>query len=215
MELSFEKNPLISKTIAVLRDKKTQPPEFRRQLFQLGRYLAYELAQKLPVEVKTVESPLGKAEYLEVGKDLVILGVLRAALPMTEGVFEIFPKAQIGFISASRGSMIDEKGKDFEIQNNYVKIPDCGGKIVLVVDPMLASASTMLTVIEEIKKQGPAKIVVMSAIGTDYGIGRIKSNYLDVDIYIGVIDPILDEHGYIVPGLGDAGDRAYNTEIPH
>lgn len=212
MTKSFENVPLISKTIAVLRDKMTGPPEFRRRLYQLGRYLAYELAKDLPVETKTVESPLGRANFLDVGKDLVILGILRAALPMAEGVFEEFPEAQIGFLSASRGDMLDEHGRNFEIQNNYVKIPPCEGKVVLLVDPMLASASTLLTVVETIQERKPEKIVVLSAIGTDYGIGRLQTNYPDLEIFIGVIDPVLNEVGYIVPGLGDAGDRAYNTE---
>lgn len=212
MTKSFEDVPLISKTIANLRNKRTPPPEFRKNLFQLGRYLAYELAKDLPAEKKVVESPLGKADYLDVGKDLVILGILRAALPMAEGVFEEFPEAQIGFLSASRGDMIDDNGRNFEIHNNYVKIPPCDGKIVLLVDPMLASASTLLTVIETVEERKPEKIVVLSAIGTDYGIGRLQTNYPDLEIFIGVIDPVLNEIGYIVPGLGDAGDRAYNTE---
>ena len=215
MAKSYESVPLISKTIANLRNKQTAPPKFRRNLFQLGRYLAYEISrgEELPKEKKIVEGPFGKADYIDVGDNLVILGVLRAALPMTEGVFEEFPEASIGFLSASRGTMIGEKGKDFEINVSYVKIPHCTGKIVLIVDPMLASASTLLKIIDHVLKDKPEKILVVSAIGTDYGIERIEKKFGEkVAIYIGIIDPVLNEIGYIIPGLGDAGDRAYNTE---
>lgn len=212
MVKSFETVPLISKTIANLRNKLTAPPEFRKQLFQLGRYLAYELSKELPTETKTVEGPFGKADYIDVGNGLVILGVLRAALPMAEGVFEEFPEAQIGFLSASRGSMIDNQGKEFEIDTSYAKVPNCTNKTVLIVDPMLASASTLLKIIEGIQEQQPEKILIISAIGTNYGIQRIENKYPQVQIFIGIIDPVLNEIGYIIPGLGDAGDRAYNTE---
>lgn len=212
MAKSFESVPLISKTIANLRNKLTAPPEFRKQLFQLGRYLAYEISKELPIETKIVESPLGKAEYLDVGNDLVILGVLRAALPMAEGVFEEFPDARIGFLSASRGTMIVEKGKDFEITTSYAKVPNCHSKTVLIIDPMLASGSTLLRIIDHLQEQQPEKLIIVSAIGTDYGIKRIEEKNSDIQIYIGIIDPVLNEIGYIIPGLGDAGDRAYNTE---
>ena len=209
---SFEKVPLISKTIANLRNKQTAPPEFRKHLFQLGRYLAYELSKDLPTETKTVEGPFGKASFVDVGNDLVILGILRAALPMAEGVFEEFPEAHIGFLSASRGNMIGSEGKEFEISTSYAKIPVCHDKTVLIVDPMLASASTLIKIIDQLQEQQPSRLIVVSAIGTDYGIGRIEEKYPDIQIYIGIIDPVLNEIGYIIPGLGDAGDRAYNTE---
>ena len=211
MARSFEQVPLISKTIANLRNKQTAPPEFRRNLFQLGRYLAYEISKILPTDKHIVETPLGKAEYIDVAHDLVILGVLRAALPMTEGVFEEFQEAHIGFLSASRGSMIGERGREFEINISYVKVPECKGKTVLIVDPMLASASTLLKIIEKIQSYEPAKILVISALGTEYGIKRIEQSFPHVEIFIAVIDPVLNDVGYIVPGLGDAGDRAYNT----
>lgn len=213
MAKSFEKVPLISKTIANLRNKETAPPDFRRNLFQLGRYLAYEISKELQTDKRIVEGPFGKAEYIDVQHDLVILGVLRAALPMTEGVFEEFPDASIGFLSASRESMIGKKdGKDFQINMSYVKIPNCAEKTVLIVDPMLASASTLLLIIEKIQSLNPAKILVIGAIGTEYGIKRIEQKFPKVKIYIGIVDPVLNEIGYIIPGLGDAGDRAYNTE---
>lgn len=213
MAKSFEKVPLISKTIANLRNKETTPPDFRRNLFQLGRYLAYEISKELPTDKRIVEGPFGKAEYIDVLHDLVILGVLRAALPMAEGVFEEFPDSSIGFLSASRESMIGKKdGKDFKINMSYVKIPNCEGKTVLIVDPMLASASTLLVIIEKIQSLKPSKIIVIGAIGTEYGINRLEQKFPNVEIYIGIVDPVLNEIGYIIPGLGDAGDRAYNTE---
>ena len=202
MVKSFESVPLISTTIALLRNKETPPPDFRKGLFQLGRYLAYEISKFLPVEKRVVESPFSKAEYVHVvDRDLVILGVLRASLPMLEGVFEEFPEARIGFLSASRGHMLEENGKNFEIHTLYAKIPDVHNKTVLVVDPMLASASTLLKVIEKLSESNPAKIIIVSAIGTEYGINRIKNKYPLVEIIIGIVDPVLNERGYIIPGL--------------
>ena len=120
---------------------------------------------------------------------------------MTEGVFEEFQEAHIGFLSASRGSMIGERGREFEINISYVKVPECKGKTVLIVDPMLASASTLLKIIEKIQSYEPAKILVISALGTEYGIKRIEQSFPHVEIFIAVIDPVLNDVGYIVPGL--------------
>lgn len=211
MYKSFENKPLISRVIAKLRDKETRPPAFRAALFKLGQYLSYEISGTLPTIQKNVESPLGKAKYLDISENLVIASILRAALPMAEGVLDEFPDAHFGFLSASREEIKDEKTKDFAIIQNYIKMPMSKDKIVIVVDPMLATGSTLVRVLSELNKTNPSKIIVLSAIASQFGIDKIQKTYPDIEIYTGAIDQDLNEKGYIIPGLGDAGDRAYNT----
>ena len=211
MYMDFSNVALISKIVANLRNKDTQPPEFRKNLFKLGRLMAYEVSKTLPTVLKIVASPFGEAEYLDFNTDIVIVGILRACLPMAEGVFDEFPDAIFGLLSASRGKKLSEDGKDFEINAAYVKIPPCKDKIVLVVDPMLATASTMLKLLKLIENEKPTKIIIIGAIAAKYGIDRITKSYPHVDVYTAAIDPKLNEKGYIIPGLGDAGDRAFNT----
>ena len=211
MYKSFEKEPLVSKVVATLRNKETKSPEFRKSLFKLGTYLAYEVSKSLPTVEKKVESPLGFASYSDIQDGIVIASVLRAALPMAEGVFDEFPEAHIGFLSASRHKMIEKSTKDFQVIQDYIKMPDSKGKVVIVVDPMLATASTMVKVINELKIANPAKIIVLCAIASKFGIDKIESKFPNVNIYAGAVDPELNEKGYILPGLGDAGDRAFNT----
>ena len=134
---------------------------------------------------------------------------------MTNSVFNQFEGASLGIISASRGNMIKADGKEFEIESNYSKIPDIENKIVIIVDPMLATGSTITYLLKTIENsdQNPHKIVVFCAIASRFGINQIETNFPQVDIFAAAIDETLNEKGYIIPGLGDAGDRAFNT--PH
>ncbi|RMG31005.1 MAG: uracil phosphoribosyltransferase, partial [Methanobacteriota archaeon] len=205
---NLQSHPFASKTVAVLRNKETQPPQFRRALNRLGKLLSYEIAQKLDLVKKEVESPLGKANYHDFKDEISVIAILRAALPMAEGVIEEFENAHIGFFSASRSKMLDEKGRDFEIDITYSKLPNLNNHIAIIVDPMLATASTLLHVIQAVKEGKPKKVIIACAIASEYGIKRVQENHPDVEIYTGAIDAVLNEKGYIVPGLGDAGDRA-------
>lgn len=215
MYMDFSNVALISKIVANLRNEDTQPPDFRKNLFKLGQPMAYEVSKTLPTMSKMVTSPLGEAQYLDFNTDIVIVGILRACLPMAEGVFDEFPEAIFGLLSASRGKKISDDGKDFEIKATYVKIPPCKDKTVLVVDPMLATASTMLKLLKLIEDENPDKIIVIGAIASKYGIDRVTESHPNVDVYIAAIDSKLNEKGYIIPGLGDAGDRAFNTGRDH
>jgi len=178
----------------------------------LGVYLAYEASKFLDTTTQTVESPLGIAEMRTLEDRIVVISILRAALPMSEGVIDQFTRASVGVVSASRGKMLQEGGKNFRIDAAYVNFPFLDeDNVAIIVDPMLASGSTILFLLNMIKQQSPKKVIILCAIASEYGIQRITSQFPDVIILAGAIDPTLNEKGYIVPGLGDAGDRAFNT----
>ncbi|NPD87999.1 MAG: uracil phosphoribosyltransferase [Asgard group archaeon] len=202
---------LISETVGKLRDKQTPPASFRITLKRIGNFLAYEASKYLDTKTSSVETPLGTANFDEHKDDIVIISILRAALPMSDGVLEILPEAAVGVVSASRGKMLETDGTDFRIDCTYTSIPFLEDKVAIIVDPMLASGSTMLFLLKQLVNQKPKKIIILCAIAAKFGIEKILEHYPEVLILSGAIDPILNENGYIVPGLGDAGDRAFNT----
>ncbi|MHA1622593.1 MAG: uracil phosphoribosyltransferase [Candidatus Heimdallarchaeaceae archaeon] len=204
-------NIIISQLIGKIRDKETDAASFRSYLKKLGCFLAYECSKFFDSEKCSVETPLGKAEYNKVKSKIVVISILRAALPMAEGVLEVLPESAFGVISASRGVKLKEDGSDFRIDCTYLNIPYIEEKIVIVVDPMLASGSTLAYVLEQIKNQKPSKIIVLCAISSIFGVQRLLKLHPGTIILTGAIDEKLNEKGYIVPGLGDAGDRAFNT----
>ena len=204
-------NVLVSELVGKLRDKNTEPAEFRTNLKRLGNFLAYEAGNYFSKTTVSVETLLGQASYEIISDELVVITILRAALPMSEGVLEIIPKARVGIVSATRGKKLQQDGKDFQIDCTYWNIPPLENKVVLIVDPMLASGSTLLFVMRELMNQKPSKIIVICAIASEFGINRILDKYPKVTIVTGDVDEELNEKGYIVPGLGDAGDRAFNT----
>ena len=210
MDIS-KKNVVVSEIIGVIRDETTNAMIFRTNLTRLGQLLAYEAAEFLDTKKIKVETSLGKAEVNSINEDMVVISILRAALPMSEGVLETYSEASIGVVSMSRGKMLQEDGKDFRIDCPYMHIPYLENKFAIIVDPMLASGSTMRYLLKSIENQKPKKVVILCAIACKYGIERILKEYPKVIIIAGAVDPILDERGYIVPGLGDAGDRAFNT----
>ncbi len=203
---------LISEATGNLRDKDTSPAQFRITLKRIGNFLAYEASKHFDTKISSVETPLGTANFKEHKDDIVVISILRAALPMSEGVLEILPDASVGVISTSRGKMLEADGTDFRIDCAYINIPYLEEKkVAIIVDPMLASGSTMLFLLKQLENQKPKKIIILCAIAAKFGIERILEHYPEVLILAGAIDPILNDKGYIVPGLGDAGDRAFNT----
>ncbi len=215
-------NPIINELIAILRDLNTSPSEFRPTIEKLGEFCAYEIAKDLDTINCATKTPL----FEKHGKDgiatteiinhesIALVSLLRAAIPFIQGFSEIFPVAPIAIISASRGK---QKGMKFNIETKYSKgLKHLTKKTVIIPDPMLASASTMLYTINIIKKEyKPKNIIICSAIASIFGIEKINKKFKDVKIYTAAIDNKLNkglnEHGYIVPGLGDAGDRAMGT----
>nr|AAZ32508.1 uracil phosphoribosyltransferase [uncultured euryarchaeote Alv-FOS4] len=205
---TMEDSPYVQSILTTLRDKNTDTITFRRNLVALGRYMAYELTKTFGVEGVDIETPLERTAGIRVrGMDNVtIIVVLRAAIPFMEGVIKIFENAKVGVVSASRGP-----APEFRIEMNYVRIPKIEGDTLIILDPMIATGSTLLRVLEECDKHGPAKRkIIMGIIAAPSGIEKIKSRE-DVEIYVAAVDRELNERGYILPGLGDAGDRAFKT----
>ncbi|MGC9148387.1 MAG: uracil phosphoribosyltransferase [Sulfolobales archaeon] len=216
-------HPLAKAILTVLRDKRTGQIEFRKSLVRLGRIIGLEIVKFLDVEKAKVETPLNVvAEGITIPdmNNTVIISVLRAAMPLVEGLIKIFPNARQGVISARR---VEEKGMrhdySFEIEVTYHKIPEIKETdIVIIADPMFATGSTIIATLEHVLKRGtPKKIFVATAISTNIAIERLRKFLLSrglldrAKIITVAIDPMLNEHGYIVPGLGDAGDRAFGT----
>ncbi len=208
---SFEDSPLILEILTKLRDKNTGPIPFRKGLVKLGRYMAYEITKTMETEKVSIETPLEKTEGIIVKdlKNMVIVTVLRAAIPLMEGLIKIFNQARVGIISASRG-----EAPRFEIQIDYIKIPKILPEDTLIVaDPMIATGSTLIEVLKEVQKFGtPKRCIIVGVLAAPEGIKRIKETFPEVEMFVAQIDRELNEKGYILPGLGDAGDRTFGTE---
>jgi len=207
-------HPYAQMVLTRLRDKSTGQIEFRKGLVKLGRLIGFEIARHLPVSRKFVTTPLEvEAEGVEIPDidNIVLITVLRAAMPLAEGLLKIFPTARQGVVSARRVEETYTGGMDFEIELTYLRIPRLNGsEIVIIADPMLATGSTMLKVVEEVYKVGkPKRLMFATVISTKQGISRVHTVYPEIEIFTVAIDEKLNERGFIVPGLGDAGDRAF------
>jgi len=209
---------LAKDTLSKLRSVETEQVEFRKGLVKLGRICGYEIIDgRMETEYVSVETPLEETmgERVKGLDDVVIINVLRAATPFVEGLLKAFPRARQGVISASRN---EEAGRDedgtFPITVDYVKLPDISDDdTVIVADPMLATGSTMCAVLEHVLEDAPEPehLFVLSAVSAPDGLVRIGEEVPEADLLTVAIDDHLDEHGFIVPGLGDAGDRAFRT----
>jgi uracil phosphoribosyltransferase len=211
---------LLSKPIALhfltqLRSKNTDQINFRKTLVRLGRIIGYEILNTLDYTTVEVETPLGtkaKGVYIYDLENVVIINILRAATPLVEGLLKALPTARLGVVAASRKETEVSNGfpQDMEVEIFYSKIPQISSKDnVIIADPMIATASTMRKVINLIKPYNPKRIYVVSVIISEYGLRRILSEFPDINIFTISVDPELDNRGYIIPGLGDAGDRAF------
>ncbi|ACB39606.1 uracil phosphoribosyltransferase [Pyrobaculum neutrophilum] len=193
-----------------LRNRHTSGTDFRKGLVRLGRIVGYEIVKTFPTREVEVETPLGKAIGIDiVGLDrVVIVQILRAAMPFVEGLLKAFPQARLGVVAARRR----EEGGSVDVEIFYSKIPHIDGDSVLVADPMLATGITMSKAIEEVYRAGrPGRLIVVSVIATPVGIERVLSKYPEAEVFVVAIDPGLNDKAFIVPGLGDAGDRAFLT----
>ncbi|MFB6152069.1 MAG: uracil phosphoribosyltransferase [Haloarculaceae archaeon] len=202
-----------------LRDVDTEQVEFRKGLVKLGRICGYEIIDgEMETEYVSVETPLTETmgERVKGLDDVVIVNVLRAATPFVEGLLKAFPRARQGVISASRDEAagMDDEGA-FPISIDYVKLPEIReADTVIVADPMLATGSTMCAVLEKLLADAPdpEHLFVLSAVSAPDGLVRVDEAYPNADLLTVAIDDHLDDDGYIVPGLGDAGDRAFRTD---
>lgn len=201
-------HPVIKHKISILRNKNTGGNEFRSLVTEIAMILAYEATKDLSLEEYVVETPIAKTTgYRLAGKKQAIVPILRAGLGMVDGVLEVLPAAKIGHIGMYRN---EETLKPVEY---YCKLPkDVGNRDILVVDPMVATGGSVNDAIERLKERGCKSIKLLCIIAAPEGIKAIQEKHEDVDIYIAQLDEHLNENGYIVPGLGDAGDRLFGTK---
>lgn len=212
-----ETNSILNQFIAELRDVNVQNDRmrFRRNIERIGELMAYEISKTLDYSTKKVQTPLGVAEANTPDDKIVIATVFRAGLPMHTGFLNIFDKAGNAFVSAYRYYKYKEH-RDLDVRIEYIATPDLTNKTVLLVDPMLATGESLELAWKAFTTKGiPSKLEIACIIASQPGVERIKKVFAeqDVTLWCGVIDPDVDEHSYIVPGLGDAGDLAYGEKI--
>jgi len=200
-------HPLVQHKLSYLRDKDTPTVHFRKLANEVTLLLTYEATKDFPTETDEVETPLERTEVQRIaGKKVAVCPVLRAGLGMLDGVLSLVSSARVGFIGLYR----DEE--TLEAIEYYVKLPqDIARRDVILLDPMLATGNSTASAIETVKKAGAASIRLIAIIAAPEGIERITAAHADVPIVVAAIDRGLDERGFIVPGLGDAGDRLYGT----
>jgi uracil phosphoribosyltransferase len=209
-----EKHSLISNWVAELRDVNVQNDRmrFRRNLERIGEVAAYEMSKLMPSKIMPITTPLGIHESKVIAEQPVLATILRAGLPLHQGMLNYFDKADNAFISAYRKHHDDGS---FEISIQYLSCPDLNNRVVIVSDPMLATGASLVETIKAItKNQTPAALHIVVAIASKKGIETVQAALgKDIPIWCGDIDDTLNDHSYIVPGLGDAGDLAFGTKI--
>ena len=201
-------HPLIQHKLAILRSKDTPVKEFRELVGEIAGLMCYEATRNLPLKEVKVETPITTATcHMLAGKKMAIVPILRAGLGMVDSMVGLIPSAKIGHIGLYRDP---ETHKPVEY---YCKLPDdIGNRQVFVVDPMLATGGSAIAAIDFLKQHGCKQIIMMNIIGCPKGVKAVTEAHPDVDIYLAALDEKLNERAYIVPGLGDAGDRIFGTK---
>jgi len=201
-------HPLIHHKLAVLRNKETPVKEFRELVNEISGLMCYEATRNLPTVDVEVETPVATAHCkMLAGKKLAIVPILRAGLGMVDALVDLIPSAKIGHIGLYRDPVTHEPVE------YYCKLPDdIGNRVTFVVDPMLATGGSAVAAIDFLKKHGCKNIIMMNIIGCPEGIRRVQEAHPDVEMYLAACDEKLNDHAYIVPGLGDAGDRIFGTK---
>ncbi|MBN1332657.1 MAG: uracil phosphoribosyltransferase [Synergistales bacterium] len=201
-------HPLIQHKVSMIRDKNTSVKEFRELVAEISGLMVYEITRKLPLENIEVETPIAKTEaYALSGKKLAIVPVLRAGLGMVDGILQLIPNAKVGHIGLYRDP------QTLEPVEYYCKLPgDIGEREILVIDPMLATGGSASAAISLVKKKGAKKVSLVCLIAAPEGVKKVHSEHPEVNIYAAALDDHLNDHAYIVPGLGDAGDRLFGTK---
>lgn len=210
-----EKDSILHEYMEALRnvDKQTDRAVFRQNLKNVGRYIGFAMSGTMSYVTTRIETPLAPCDQRVLSDDMVVITILRAGLPLHEGLLDVFPKAENGFISAYR----KHDGDDFTIEVEYVACPDLTDKVVVINDPMLASGQSFINAWEALLEYGkPRKIVLAAVIAAAEGVEYVSANAPgEFDLWVGAIDPELSPRKYIVPGLGDAGDLAFGHKIQH
>ena len=205
-KLHASTHPLVLHKLTILRDKNTEPRKFRELVSEISALLTYEATADLETEAREVETPMGKASGRTTKDNIGLVPILRAGLGMVDGVWELLPDAQVWHIGLYR----DEKTlQPVQYYNKLPTLPTVG--ICLVLDPMLATGGSATATVSLLKNWGVQRIKYIGIIGAPEGIELLSKTHPDVPIYLGAVDNHLNEIGYIVPGLGDAGDRQFGT----
>ncbi len=201
-------HPLIQHKLSILRDERTSVKEFRELISEIAMLMCYEATRDLPVEEVDVKTPVAVAKCHRIaGKKLAVVPILRAGLGMVDGMVSMMPNVKVGHVGLYRDPQTLEPVK------YYFKMPpDIQERDVIVVDPMLATGGSASAAIQFLKDDGVKHIKLMSIIGAPEGVERMQKDHPDVDIFVAALDDHLNDHGYIVPGLGDAGDRIFGTK---
>lgn len=201
-------HPLIQHKLSIMRNKDTSVKEFRELVSEVATLMCYEATRDLPLEEVEIETPVARAKVKRIaGKKLAVVPILRAGLGMVDGMLTMIPNAKVGHIGLFRDpeTLLPVK--------YYCKMPtDISERDVIIVDPMLATGGSAAAAISFIKEYGCKSIKLMCIIGVPEGVKKVQDEHPDVDIYIAALDECLNEHSYIVPGLGDAGDRIFGTK---
>src|SRR5699024_10894839 len=200
-------HPLIQHKLTYIRDKETGTKEFRELVEEVSALMAYEITRDMPLTEVTVETPVttAKCKVLS-GKKLGLVPILRAGLGMVDGILRLIPSARVGHIGLYRDP------ETLKPVQYYAKMPsDIGARELIVIDPMLATGGSAAEAISRIKEMGAKNIKLMCLIAAPEGVKEVQKAHEDVDIYVAAVDEKLDENSYIVPGLGDAGDRLFGT----
>jgi len=199
-------NPVTKTLITHLRDQKRDAIRFKHTAAELTKQLVYEALKAFPLKQKEIETWQGACSFGTLDEEnIIVVTVLRAGLPMLESALDLLPNCTAGFLAMKR----DETTHKSVLY--YDRLPDCSAKTVLLVDPMLATGGSMIDALELIKGRNPSKILTLNIIGSPEGVQRVQKAHPDVDIFIAQIDERLNDEKFILPGLGDAGDRSYNT----
>ena len=206
-QLHIIDHPLITHKLSIMRNKKTGSKDFRELLNEIAMLMGYELTRDLPLEPVTIETPITKMQAQMIsGKKIAIVPILRAGLGMVDGLQSLVPVAKVGHIGMYRDP---ETHKPVEY---YCKLPaDIEQRLVILVDPMLATGGSAADALTKLKEHGCANMRFMCLVAAPEGVKKVQEEHPDVDIYAAALDERLNDHAYIVPGLGDAGDRIFGT----
>jgi uracil phosphoribosyltransferase len=207
MQVHLIDHPLIQHKVTLMRKKETGSKDFRTLLEEITMLMGYEITRDLPLEDVAIETPVAKMTGKQIsGKKLVIVPVLRAGLGMVQGMLDLIPTAKVGHIGLYRDP------KTLKPVEYYCKLPDIQDRDFIIVDPMLATGGSASAAIQLLKDRGIKNIKMMNLVAAPAGVERVNRDHPDVRIYVAALDDHLNEHGYIVPGLGDAGDRIFGTK---
>lgn len=209
VQVVTEQPSLLAQVLAELRNQKLQRDRhrFRWNLHRAGFLLGYELSKHLPYQAATITTPLAEAQVQVLAEAPVLISILRAGNALLQGVLEAFDFAEVGYVAAFR---TEHTNRDISVQVDYLAVPPLTGRIVILIDPMLATASSILTAWEALRFRGePKALFILALIASEYGVARLQKHLPHAHLIVGAVDKELTARGYIVPGLGDAGDLAY------